>query len=507
VTRLLLLLLLAPPLLAQDVLVVTPEEFEPALEAWRAHREAQGHVIAVARPPQKPSELVRRAYAESGKKLKYVLLLGDVKQIPVAYEAGETIKVWERDPRIAHDNAYADLDGDDLPDLAVGRLPADNVNEARELLGKVIAYETSADKGPWLRRVNVLAGVGGFGALADWAIEQVATKFLQENVPAEYDLHVTYANPSSPFCPPPSRIGEIAVERFNEGALVVAYLGHGSRMRLDRLRFRSRAYTIFDDESVYELEARHGAPIVFFCACSTGHVDGAPDSLAEMAVKRRAGPVAIIASSRVSMPYANGVLAKELLEAMLQTKTPTVGEALALAKRRTMRPAEDDPGRAWIETLARTYKWKDEERAAERREHVFLYNLFGDPSMRLPHPAAAELACAEEIAPGARLKVEGKTPVNGQALIEFATERTPLVPRRRGDDDAAFARAYERANDRVRASAEAAVEDGRFSATLVLPDDLASGTYHVRVFVRGEDRAAMGARTVNVVVTESKEPE
>ena len=50
VRRVLALVLLAQLVAGQDILVVTPKEFGPALADWRAHRAAQGHAIAVAEP-------------------------------------------------------------------------------------------------------------------------------------------------------------------------------------------------------------------------------------------------------------------------------------------------------------------------------------------------------------------------------------------------------------------------------------------------------------------------
>jgi len=488
------LLLLCATVAAQDTLVITP--FQKALAPWKAHRETQGHKIAVRAPVPDLRALVRDVHKSSKGKLRFVLLIGDYNQIPCAYKRGVVIAPYERDPNIAHDNNLADLDGDDLPDLAVGRLPADNADEAALMLGKVIEYESNRDFSNWRRRVNVVAGVGGFGKLQDWALEQVATKFLTDSVPAAYELHVTYANPQSAYCPPPEEIMPVTLRRFNEGALIVTYLGHGSRMRLDSMRFKGRRYRIFDDETAYALKADHGAPIAFFVACSTGHFDGAPDCLGEIAVKQPAGPIAVIAASRVSMPYANGVFAKELLDALFQQRKATLGELLVTAKRRMMKPAEGDLGRQFIETLAMGYKWSEKARAEERAEHLFLYNLLGDPTTRIPHPAVAEIECAQEALPGARLTVVGKSSVEGTATVELVEKRRSAAPPRTGDTAAEFREAYERANRRVRFSVEVPARNGTFETELTLPLD--AGAYVVRVFVTGPDGAALGARPLVV---------
>jgi hypothetical protein len=443
--------------------------------------------------------LVKEVHAESKGKLRFVLLLGDVKYVPCGYIACPIIKPYERDwKRVATDNLTADVDGDAQPDVAIGRLPADSAKEAKALLARALAYERSADYGPWRRRINVIAGVGGFGVFQDMALEQVTAKFLKENVPETYDLHVTYGNPSSPFCPPPGKIKEITLERFNEGALFVTYLGHGSPRRLDALRFKGQVHRILEEDDLYSLEARHGAPIAFFVACSTGHFDGAPDCLAEIAVKRPAGPIAVIAASRVSMPYANAVVAKEVLEAALQDRRPTLGEAFLQAKRRLVPPRHEDEGRKFIDFLAMGYKWRETERAAERAEHLHLYNLLGDPTLCLPHPAVAEVRCADQAAPGAKLAVTVGTLVAGEATIELVEERTPVRPARTGDDDADFARCYASANAWVRAATTATVGGNPVTTELKVPEDAAPGRYLVRVFVAGEHGAAAGVRAITI---------
>ncbi|MHC4340753.1 MAG: C25 family cysteine peptidase [Planctomycetota bacterium] len=491
-------LLLATTARAQDLIVVTPKAFRPALTKWRQHRTQQGHEIGVLDPRPDMKGLLKAAHAKSGGKLRFVLLVGDAHYVPPSFHKGEIIAPWERDPRIANDNAMADLDGDHLPDLAVGRVPADNPEEAATVLAKVLEYEGNQDFSDWRRRINVVAGVGGFGKFQDWAIEQVATKFLSENVPLAYDLHVTYGNPNSAFCPPPSEMLGTTLERFNEGALLVAYLGHGSRLSLDRIRFKNRSYPILDEDSAWSLESRRGAPIVLFSACSTGHFDGAPDSLAEVALKQPKGPVAIIAASRVSMPYGNGVLAKEMLEAIFRERLPTLGEMMVRAKRRTMRPKENDPGRQFIEALALGYQWDAKKREQERVEHLFLYNLLGDPATRIPLPDAMEIECAEEIEPGGRLTIVGVSPVQGEARFELVAPRRADMPPRKGDRPEDFRVAYERANSRTRAETTLRAAKGRVEAQLELPSDLPLGDYFVRVYVSGAEGAAVGARVVKV---------
>ncbi len=482
---------------AQDVLVIAPKRLQSSLADWKKHRARQGHKLVVEEPSADMRAQVLARHKASGGKLRFIVLVGDVKDVPCRHAKGVIIAPYERDPRIANDNYLADLDGDSIPELAVGRIPADNAKEARALLARAIAYENSRDFSAWRRRVNVIAGVAGFSKFQDAMIEKVTAKFLAEKVPPAYDLHVTYANPNSSFCPPPTRLTPTVLTRFNEGALIVAYIGHGSRQRLDRMRFGARVIDIFTEDDAYSIRSTRGAPIVFFNACLTGHFDGAPDCLSEVMLRQERGPIAIISASRVSMPYANAIMAKELLEALFHERVATTGEALLLTKQRLMNPKPGDEDRKYI-TLAASvaWQWDPKKLEQERKEHLALYNLLGDPLVRIPHPEPAQLLCAEEAVAGSRLTVEVKASVSGKAVVELIAERTSNVAPRKSDSQTDFQACYERSNQWVRARTDTKANGTSFTLELALPQ--APGNYDVRVWIQGERAAAMGSRRIVV---------
>jgi hypothetical protein len=485
------LLLLAGALCAQDVLVISPAEFRPALKDWLAHRRAQGLEVAVALPADDVKALVERQHKRSEGRLRHVVLVGDVSRIDCAYIDGKIIKPYESDPRIAHDHHLADLDGDHLPELAVGRIPADTVEEARSMLDKVLRYEKNTNFGGWRRRLNVIAGVGGFGKMQDWALESVTQRFLSINVPAEVDLHVTYANPNSAFCPPPTKLRHVIRERFSEGSLAVAYLGHGSRLRLDRMRFDGIKYDILTEEDVPYLEARRGAPIAFLVCCNAGQFDGAPDCLGEAMIKQAGGPVAVIASSRVSMPYGNAAFAVEMLRTLYDPAQPTLGEAMRVAKRRTYPDQPNDEGRVFLETVGAVYQPDAELRARERLEHLYLFNLLGDPCMRLPVPGALEVQARRD---GTRVEATVNAPAAGLLVVEAMRPRTLARGARAGDRPEQFEEAYRKANvgeiTRHKVTLDKA---GPARVQIELPAGLAPGTYALRAYLKGAKAAWMGA--------------
>ena len=163
-----------------------------------------------------------------------------------------------------------------------------------------------------------------------------------------------------------------------------------------------------------------------------------------------------------------------------------------IAKRRLLHAAADDKDRRFIDMLATPYQRDPKLRAEERAEHLYLYNLLGDPTMRIPLPAKAKIGAVRQ---GDKLEVTGDSPMAGEALIELVTPRTPNRPRRVGDRAEDFRKAYERANHRHVAQTSMRIPKGAFKAAFDLP---ARGRYVVRIFVGGKTGTAAGAAKVVV---------
>jgi hypothetical protein len=158
-----------------------------------------------------------------------------------------------------------------------------------------------------------------------------------------------------------------------------------------------------------------------------------------------------------------------------------------------------------LDAMAKTLSPKQTDLAEERREHVLLFNLLGDPLLRLPQPLGAELIVEGRTEPGAELSISGTSPIDGTAEIELVVRRGRLTfqpPARREYQPTAavqsqFQDVYRRANDPQLASLRTEVRGGAFTARLTIPPQ-ASGPCHVRVFVRGAINCALGSADVEI---------
>lgn len=520
-TLALLLLAGTPELRAEaapDVAVVVAPKFREAMEPWIRYRQGQGHCVAVVAGCQSMPDIRRQLRTLArGERLRYVVLVGDAdpamhtdpevraRCVPTGYAVAKVNVLWESEPHIATDNPYGDLTGDGVPELAVGRLPANCPVELQRIVAKTLAYEQSADFGVWRRRVNVVAGVGGFGWLADTVLES-ATRYFLTSLPAEYAVSMTYASWRSPYSPDPRLFHHTTLRRLNEGSLFWVYIGHGFPYGLDRVQTPSGEFHIFANADTEKLDGAHAPPIALFLACYTGAMDAWEDCLAERMLAHQGGPVAVVAGSRVTMPYGMTVLATELIDECFHRQAATLGEALLVAKRRmTAEPDPTDQRRAMIDSIARTLSPAPDKLAEERAEHVLLMNLLGDPLLRLRHPRTVELHVAGHVRAGDRLRVEGTSPIDGKGNVELTVARGRLAfpqPLRQAfpttpDALSELQETYERANDGRLAIVPLVTRGGRFEVELPVPPGT-TGPHQVRVFLAGADGYAAGAHAVAV---------
>jgi hypothetical protein len=142
---------------------------------------------------------------------------------------------------------------------------------------------------------------------------------------------------------------------------------------------------------------------------------------------------------------------------------------------------------------------------AERREHVRLMNLLGDPLLKIPYPEKIELNTPSQLQPGSSVQVQGVTPVGGTLTVELALVRDRLpdgiVPVSAYDGSPAqleqMQSVYDTANDLRIARVEQVVAPGEFSIDLEIPLDL-KGRCVISAFVYGDTRWAVGSQRVTV---------
>lgn len=239
--------------------------------------------------PEALRRFLQRASAEwPAPAPRYVLLVGDSDADPLDHLGLGTPPAMLLAPRLGtsvlevpSDVLAAILDGDGLPDLAIGRIPARDAADVHAALDKTIAYE-SAPRDGWEKRQVLLADddLPEFDALA-----------------AELEAFLPVGMTSTRLSA--SELGSAAArasfaDGFADGAALVAYAGHGGVQAFGAESFLASEDVPFLGNDHY--------PVVFAADCMNAYFDHPYfDALSETLVRTPgAGAVAFFGSSAVT---------------------------------------------------------------------------------------------------------------------------------------------------------------------------------------------------------------
>jgi hypothetical protein len=227
----------------------------------------------------------------------------------------------------ASDDWFVDFNTDGLPEIPIGRLPVNTAQEAATVVAKLIAYEQTTPSAKALYVADIGDASDDFeGAiksmepLISLVPEEIFRSKLQDQTEATLRT------------------------KLNEGAGLVAYVGHGS--------VNVWAGGMLDTTSAATL-TNTTLPFFINLTCLNGYfLAPAADCLADALVTDPGGAIGVIASSTLTELAPQAELGTAFLRDLFTGAT--VGEALLAAKR-----AVTDP---------------DVRKS---------YLLFGDPSMRV----------------------------------------------------------------------------------------------------------------------------
>ena len=505
-----------------DVVVVCPEVCDEVITPWIRHRESQGHRLCLLRPTDRETLKKTLAQLATEGNLKHVVIIGDAPdrnakpgqplgpmEVPTCYVKAEVNVKFGSEPQIASDAPYSDIDKDGRPDLTIGRIAVDSPEEVATVLQKVIRYESPEATSSWRRKINLIAGVGGFGSLADSVLEMSTKKFIVEGIPPAYEASMTYGSWQSPYCPSPPEFRKETLARLNDGCLFWVYIGHGMPGYVAPVRTPKRPYPVLDIYDMEKLDAEAGSPIAIFLACYTAAFDfnQEGDCLAEKMIVQPKGPVAVLGASRVSMPYAMAVLSNEMLKEYFGSQHETLGEMVRSAKRGTLdsKKVTDDKNRVLLDTLAATLSPTKSLLDRERLENLALFNLIGDPLLRLRHPNKLTLETDRVVQSGTTLRVSGEASSEGRLLIELAYRRDRTLKKydQRSEYTGTpeqldeYRHTYMAANQRQVVAGEYEVQKGPFVVELKIPD-WAMGAAYVRGFLDTPQGLALGGHEIKI---------
>jgi len=302
---------------------------------------------------------------------EYVLLFGDgdfdyknfiSPQDPNWLPPMETSELDE-DSNRARDDWFVCVSGnDDLMDLAIGRIPVRNFDQALNVVKKIIDYKNDPHAGEWCNTITMVAD-DEFGQGGGYdSINHIpdAENTCENYIPKRFNVRKIYLT-EYPAQQSASISGirkpaatQALLEQINKGCLIVNFIGHGN----EQLLAHERVINIADDFS--QIENGHRLAFWIAATCDFGRWDN-PDfqSFAEqlLTVDGR-GAIATFAACRASYPNPNVALNQKILQNLLSVDSSIrLGDAIMAAK------------------VSRGEVVNDQR-----------YHLFGDPTLQLNMP-------------------------------------------------------------------------------------------------------------------------
>jgi hypothetical protein len=322
---------------------------------------------------------------------QFVVLLGDGHNDFRGYTAAGRSKpnlilpyITQQDLEV--EEWYVRFDNGGLPQMALGRIPAQRQGDAEAVVQKITRYGSGADAGDWVKRVILVADDGyDLGGICDQVTNHVpGSEQLDSLIPADFERKKVYLDQYQ-FDPPGIGTRKPAATRdllnwWNRGALLVNYLGHGSPFQWSQ----ELAFDVERDLPLLTNGSR--LPLVLNSSCSIGHFDDyRSEAMAEKLVTfKSGGAVAVYAGTRVTFAYQNLALNRAFMLALFQADPGPIGAA-ALQARISLGGVD--------------------------RGNAERYALFGDPGLRLHQPARRIKFEADQVRayrPGEKVSFSGR---------------------------------------------------------------------------------------------------
>ncbi|UCE07684.1 MAG: hypothetical protein JSW07_06535, partial [bacterium] len=262
-----------------DYILITHQQFREAVQPLADHRSSQGLRVKIVDvqdiydefshgifDPWTIQQFLQYAYENWIPPAPlYVLLVGDATW---AYDK-QVARDWGKPcfiPTVmkytiswgltSSDNAFVCVSGDDrLPDMFIGRLPVNSVEEAQAVVNKILEYEQHPEISDWRKRICLACGNGSF-------FEQSADYLYDVYIPRGFDVPRLYTNPKSKYF----GSTEEMVEIFNNGVSLLNFIGHGG----GGVFFDAELFLL---EDVVLLNNAHRLPVMFSLTCFIGYFD------------------------------------------------------------------------------------------------------------------------------------------------------------------------------------------------------------------------------------------
>lgn len=225
--------------------------------------------------------------------------------------------------QLPSDNLIVAVAGNDIsPDISIGRLSCETIDEANVLVDKIINYPADDTK-EWKENVILLASGLSYQDQIDFQFNYWS-KVLETNYLIPNGIHATKVfNYPEPQDTAFFGSGPRMRQEINKGAALVNYYGHGGGAQWD---------LIFTKDDIPELTNQFKLPVVSSITCYTAHFDNA-ESFGEVFVKiPNKGAIGFWGSVGLTYWQTGRTMNQHLYDHLFNNRNYVIGSAILSAK-------------------------------------------------------------------------------------------------------------------------------------------------------------------------------
>ena len=262
---------------------------------------------------------------------------------------------------------YGILDGDTSYssdrgyDMMISRWPVKSASQLNTVVAKVKSYESSTNFAPWRATVTLVAD-DEFGANEVESFHTTQTEELQKyHLPSAFRRNKIYSW-DYPFDSNRQKtaVNDAIVRSFNDGALLINYVGHGNPDTWAHEHIFGR------NSDLPRLQNGDRLALVFTASCSIGFFDDPTrEGMAEDLLRLpNAGAIATVAATRLVYAGENADFNRQFYDILFGADSLSICQAVYTAK------------------LLREYSYSEPRPIRNDRTYAF----FGDPFLKLGVP-------------------------------------------------------------------------------------------------------------------------
>ena len=291
-------------------------------------------------------------------KPKFLLLFGDASfdyknrlnnntNLVPAYENNSSL-----DPLLTYtsDDFYGFLDDNEdinsgliinYLDIGIGRIPAKNIDEAKNFVDKVTAYFNSQSFGPWRNNLTFIADDEDLNLHLQDAEVITATASSTTPVFNQQKIYLdAFRQESGSGGSHYPQVNQAINNQIYNGTLIWNYNGHGGPRRLAE-------ETILDQQMVNSWNNPYHLPLFITATCDFAPYDN--PSIAsigeDVLLRQKTGAIALMTTTRIVFAFSNRIMNNNYMQFALQPDTNgiyrTLGDAVKDAKNYTYQTSGD----------------------------------------------------------------------------------------------------------------------------------------------------------------------